>query len=55
MTTCERCQHRSAVVTAYWGPGLCRECCAIVARLLDDHDKWPPVDVPATPAEVGDA
>jgi hypothetical protein len=42
-TTCERCRKRSAVITAYWGPSLCRPCAGRVAELADEHDAWPPV------------
>jgi len=40
---CDRCKKRKPVLTAYWGPDLCRPCAQAVAALLDEHDKWPPV------------
>jgi protein-arginine kinase activator protein McsA len=43
--TCKRCHQAPATIQPYWTDEieLCGHCATAVARLLDQHDKWPPV------------
>jgi hypothetical protein len=51
--SCDRCRRTTdRLVTTYWGPSLCPECCTEIATILDEHDRWPelPTDlIPDTP------
>lgn len=56
MNSCASCHATlDRTVHTYWGHDLCPACCIDVARLLDEHDRWPTIpaeQVPDTPADI---